>query len=52
MYLIGVGLGEIGDDGQRVQISCYKMCKFLGSKVQHTDLVNNTLLHISKLLGK
>ena len=33
----GWGVGEMGDSGQTVQISSYKMNKFWGCNVQHTD---------------
>lgn len=36
---------EMGEGGQRVQISSYKMNKFWGSNIQHSDYVNNEVLY-------
>ena len=41
---------EVGEQGQKVQTSGYKISKSWGSNVQHGDTVNNSVLHNSKLL--
>ena len=42
----------MGGGSQKVQTSSYKMNKSWGCNVQHGDMVNNTILHIWKLLRK
>ena len=47
----GVGVGETGEGGQRVQTSSYKMSEFRRFNVQHgmVTMANNTVLYIRKL---
>ena len=44
------GMGEMGEGGQKVQTSSYKINKYWGCYVLQCDIVDNTVLYIWKLL--
>ena len=46
----GGGVGKIGEGGQKVQMSSYKLNKSWGIMYSTATVVNNTVSHIWKLL--
>ena len=42
----GVGMAEMGEGSQKIQTSGPKIRKSWGYKVQHGDLVDDTILHV------
>ena len=44
------GVGDMGDNGQKVQTPNYNTYQLWGCKVQHGDYSNNNVLYILKLL--
>ena len=48
----GWKVGEMGEEAQKVQTSSYRINKSCGHNIQQGTRVNNTVLHIWKLLRK
>lgn len=49
----GLGAGEMGESGQKVQTSTYKMSKLISGDVQYSRVttMNNAVLYIWRILN-